>query len=173
MRHIANVVSAQVDRGFESRPLRHPAMPIRPASLALAVLLPTLVACRTTRTLRVTTEPQGALVRLDEDVIGRSPLEHEFVHGGQRRLSLYLPGYRTWSRRIDLQMPWYSRFPMDLVTELIVPLGLDHEFDVDVRLTVDTREDLGEEPAIGPYLERALELRASERAKVLLGAGGE
>lgn len=148
-------------------------MHIRPAPLALVALLSTLAACRTTRTLRITTEPEGALVRLDEEVIGRSPLEHEFVHGGQRRLSLYLPGHRTWSRRIDLEMPWYSRFPMDLLTELLIPLGLDHEFEVDVRLTVDTREELGEEPALGAYLERALELRASERVEAQLGVDGE
>jgi regulator of sigma E protease len=58
------------------------------------------------------------VVRLDEEVIGTTPLEHEFVHGGQRRLSLYLPGYRTWSQRVDLEMPWYASFPFDLITEV-------------------------------------------------------
>ncbi len=173
MRHIANVVSAQVDRGVESRPLRHPAMPIRPASLALVVLLSTLVACRTTRTLRVTSEPEGAVVRLDEEVIGHSPLEYEFTHGGQRRLSLYLPGHQTWSRRIDLQMPWYSRFPMDILTEVLIPLGLDHVFEVEVQLTPDTGEDEKTVPGIDAYLERALKLRTSERVRVPSGADQE
>ena len=162
MRHIANVVSAQVDPGFESRPLRHsPGM----KHALLAAVLAGLAACRTTRVLHVESDPPGAVVRLDEEVIGTTPLDHEFVHGGQRRVSLYLEGYRTWSRRVDLEMPWYARFPMDIVTEVLVPLGLDHEFHVRAALTADTREEGGDEPAVEAYLERAAAVRARERTR--------
>ncbi len=140
-------------------------MPLRllsPAWIALAALCG---ACRTTRTLEVESDPPGALVRLDEEVIGRTPLVHSFVHGGQRRLSLYLPGFRTWSRRVDLEMPWYDRFPLDILTEVILPLGLHHRFPFQVHLTLDTREEESDLPAIDAYIARAAHLRATELAR--------
>lgn len=133
--------------------------------LAAALLALPLAACRTTRTLKVESDPPGAVVRLDEEVVGTTPLEVEFVHGGQRRLSLYRDGYRTWSRRVDLEPPWYARFPLDLLTEVVLPLGLDHEFPFRVTLTVDTSEEEGEAPAIDAYLTRAVALRRAERAR--------
>jgi len=133
--------------------------------LAAALLALPLAACRTTRTLKVVSYPPGAVVRLDEEVVGTTPLEVEFVHGGQRRLSLYSDGYRTWSRRVDLELPWYARFPFDLFTEVVVPLGLDHEYTFEVTLTIDTDEEEGEAPAIDAYLSRAVALRRAERAR--------
>lgn len=107
--------------------------------------------------------PPGAVVRLDEEVLGTTPLTYKFTHGGERRLTLYRPGYHTWSRRVDLELPWYSRFPMDVLTEVILPLGLKHDFPFHVQLTPDT----GSEQAISSvetYLHRARQLRETERA---------
>jgi len=101
-------------------------------------------------------------VRLDEEVIGNTPLEHEFVHGGKRRLTLYLPGRRTWSQRVDLDGPWYSRFPLDLVTEVILPLGREHRFPFEVRLIPDTGAEPGSDAAITDFVERAVALRRAE-----------
>lgn len=147
------------ERGLDPRRCR----PL-PALLALVLLLP---ACRTKRVLRVESDPPGAVVRLDEERIGTTPLEHEFVHGGRRRLSLYRPGFRTWSRRVDLRPPWYARFPLDVLTEVLVPLGLEHEYEYDVRLPVDTGE-LNETPVLEAYLTRAVARWEEER-----GGGGE
>ncbi len=122
-----------------------------------------LASCRSHRVLHVESTPPGAVVRLDEVVIGTTPCHYEFIHGGQRRLSLYLDDHRTWSRLVDLELPWYARFPADLFTEVLLPLGLDQDFDFAVRLTPDTKEEDGDAPALDAHLTRARQRWASER----------
>ena len=169
MRHIANVVSLHGDPGFESRPLRHSMHPTatshdecpRPLGhgrVHLAVALCgtlLLCGCRTRRVLAVESVPPGALVRFDEEIIGHTPLEHEFVHYGQRRLTLYLPGYHTWSQRLDLDPPLRARFPLDVIWELIIPLGRTDRRPYHVELQQDRGEDGAEEARVDTFLDRA------------------
>ncbi|MFT5052475.1 MAG: hypothetical protein ACI8QZ_003908 [Chlamydiales bacterium] len=142
-------------------------------ALALAAWL-ALAACAPQRILTVESYPPGAVVRLDERVIGRTPLDYPFDHYGQRRITLYLPGYRTWSRRLELSPPWHARFPIDIVTELLIPIGLRDQHEVWVVLEND--EVVGGHPDLGPLLERAREMRArgaqirEEEAKATGGA---
>jgi len=133
------------------------------ACLLLLVLLIVLAlgagACRAQRYLEITSSPPGAEVRLDDEAVGVTPVKVPFEHYGTRRLTFYLPGYRTFSRRIRIGAPWYSRFPLDIVTEVLLPLGL-----VDRR---KLHEDLvlGEEvmslPSLRSVIERANVLRQS------------
>jgi len=133
----------------------------RCALLALAI---GAAGCRPTRTLVVDSVPQGAVVRLDETVIGRTPLEYRFDHYGERRVSLYAPGYRTHSARESIRAPWHARFPLDLFTEVLLPLGLDHRV---VLPTVVLEADSGDDaaPATGEFVARAGEVRATARAE--------
>ena len=135
-----------------------PDVPSRLALLGASVLAAAAAACAPQRILTVESYPPGAVVRLDEQVIGRTPIDFEFDHYGKRRITLYLPGYRTWSRRLDLTPPWHARFPIDLVTELLVPIGLRDRHEVWVVLEND--EVVGGHPDLGPLLERAREMRA-------------
>jgi PEGA domain-containing protein len=147
-------------RGFESRPLRHP-YPPGVAALRSSVLLPVLLlaACRTHRYLEITSEPPGAEVRLDDEAVGFTPVRVPFEYYGTRRVTFYLPGYRTQSEQIRLKPPWYFRFPLDIITEVFLPLGL-----TDRRVY---HQDLvqGEEvmslPSLRSVIERANVLRQS------------
>tara|TARA_R110002126_G_scaffold64513_25_gene165312 strand:+ start:3369 stop:3953 length:585 start_codon:yes stop_codon:yes gene_type:complete len=100
----------------------HRILRVLPSICALALLTLGLSACGAKRILVVESTPSEALVRLDEEIIGVTPLEFPFEHYGDRRLSLYLDGYDTWSEPIELKTPWYSRFPLDLVTEVLLPI---------------------------------------------------
>ena len=150
-----------------SPPMSHP--PTAPGRLRRALpalwalgtvsTLSTLGACRTHRILEVTSNPPGALVRLDEEVVGRTPLEHEFQHYGRRRLTLYLDGYRVWSERLRLTPPWYSRFPLDIVTQVLVPMGLTDRHRIDVRLWPDTGSAHETRAEVESFVERATALR--------------
>ncbi|MFT4648340.1 MAG: hypothetical protein ACI87O_000604 [Planctomycetota bacterium] len=126
-------------------------------SLLLAALVAPLAACEGRRVLMVDSSPQGALVRLDEDVIGRTPLEHTFEHYGKRRLSLYLPGYRTYSDKLHLKMPWHASFPIDIFTEILLPLQLGYEKSVLVTLEPDDGKIVYE--TLDSFVERAEILR--------------
>ena len=124
---------------------------------SLLLLWMGIASCGGHRMLKVTSQPSGALVRLDEDVIGTTPLEFEFDHYGHRRLSLYRVGFRSYSEPIHLKAPWHSRFPIDVFTEVIIPLGLSYEKEYHVELEVDDGEQVYE--SLNTFIERAEELR--------------
>lgn len=125
----------------------------------LLLALPLLVGCRTHRYLEISTTPPGAEVRLDDQAIGLTPLRVSFEHYGTRRLTFYLAGYRTSSRRIQLRPRWYARFPMDILTEVLLPLGLTDRRKVHEALVQG--EEVLSLPSLRSVIERANALRHS------------
>jgi hypothetical protein len=95
------------------------------ASIVVLALAPLATGCRAQRTLEIASDPAGAEVRLDDRAIGKTPLVVPFEHYGTRRVTLHLAGYRTLSEQIRLSPPWFARFPIDILTEVLIPLGLD------------------------------------------------
>jgi hypothetical protein len=95
----------------------------RPRTTLPALLALSVAGCAAQRVLHITSEPEGAVVRLDDQTVGTTPLDLPFAHYGIRRVTLYKPGFRTHSRQIELDSPWYGRFPFDLITEVLLPLG--------------------------------------------------
>jgi len=122
--------------------------------LTLALLV---TGCRAERYLQITSTPPGAEVRLDDEAVGVTPVRVPFEHYGTRRLTFYLPGYRTSSRVIRVRAPWYARFPVDLLTEVILPLGLDDRRKVHQDLVHG--EEVMSLPSLRSVIERANALR--------------
>ena len=133
--------------------------PYLPIGLALLGLPLLAAACRSHRYLQISSTPQGAEVRLDDEAVGVTPVRVPFEHYGTRRLTFHLAGYRTATRRVHLRPKWYARFPMDILTEVILPLGLT------VRKKVHENLVLGEEvmslPSLRSVIERADTMRNS------------
>ena len=136
--------------------------PTRPLPLLAAPLCClALGACATDRQLLVETTPPGALVRLDDEELGTTPLEVPFVHYGTRKLTLELEGHLLVERDLVVDPPWYLRFPLDLVTEVLLPFGWEDHRAVAVALV----------PVPATIAEDEYEtVRA--RAEVLRTAGG-
>ena len=141
---------------------------LRPDSLRLALrpphallravlLLAALGSCQAERALRITSEPSQAEVRLDGTKVGITPCEVPFEHYGVRRLTLYLPGYATYSRVLEVEPPWYGQFPVDIFTEVLVPIGWSDIQKVHVRLVKGQSVLL--EPDLPSVIERADALR--------------
>ncbi|MFT5291185.1 MAG: hypothetical protein ACI8PQ_001234 [Planctomycetota bacterium] len=116
--------------------------------------------CRARRTLAVTSDPGEARILLDDRVIGETPKRHEFQHYGVRRICLSKDGHRTRTEFIDLKAPWYGRFPMDILTEVFIPIGWRD------RRTVHINLPEGEEEFSIPGIQSVV-----ERARVLRNAG--
>lgn len=93
---------------------------------ALALATASLGACRATRVLAIDSTPPGAEVRVDDVVVGTTPMRLPFKDFGTRRVTLYKPGYLTHSELVVLEPPWYATFPLDLVTEVLLPIGWRH-----------------------------------------------
>jgi hypothetical protein len=128
----------------------------------LAVLLATLLlgACAAERKLIITSDPPGALVRLDDTIVGSTPYEVAFDAYGTRRVTLYKQGYRTASRLVPIDSPWYATFPIDVISEVLIPIGWKDIRRVDIAMEQDagpvTRPDLA------AVLQRAESLRLAE-----------
>jgi hypothetical protein len=130
----------------------------RRAGIWLTALLGS--ACAAERTITITSEPPGALVRLDDSLVGVTPVKVPFLHYGTRRVTWYLDGYRTESRLVPIRAPWYAGFPMDILTEVVLPLGWKNNHAV--------HEDLarGDVPALEPELRAVI-----DRAETIRRAG--
>jgi hypothetical protein len=126
---------------------------------AFALLLTGVLGagCAAERTLRVTSDPEGSEVWLDGELCGLTPLDVHFTHYGTRRILLLKEGYGTASLRVELQPPWYARFPVDLVSEVLVPVGWkDHH---SVHAVLVQGEDRLSMPTLRSVLDRAEALR--------------
>jgi hypothetical protein len=123
------------------------------------VLAPLAAACRTERYLQITSTPPGATVRLDDEAVGITPVRVPFEHYGTRRLTFYLAGYRTESRKVRLRAPWHARFPLDIVTEVLLPIGLTDRRKVHAELV--RGQEVMSIPSLRSVIERANYLRQS------------
>jgi len=130
---------------------------VRRSRIALLVLPLLLGSCAAERILRVTSDPPGATVRIDDQVVGETPLDFSYEHYGIRRLTLRREGYLTQSERVELDPVWYARFPFDIFSEILFPFGWkDRRL---VHLTLIPGEDLEGAPSLLSVIERASVLR--------------
>jgi hypothetical protein len=128
---------------------------VRPTILAVLAFI--AGGCAAERTLHITSVPDGALVRLDDQTVGTTPLAFSFAHYGIRRVTLYKTGFRTHSRQIELAAPWYARFPIDLVTEVLLPFGW--EDDREYHVVLQAGDEHMSQPSLRSVIERADALR--------------
>jgi hypothetical protein len=69
------------------------------------------------RRLTVNSNPPGALVRVDGKDIGYTPASIDFTWYGTREVQLLKDGYETQTQLVDVNPPWYQRFPLDFFSD--------------------------------------------------------
>ena len=124
---------------------------------ATLALIPLLVGCRARRELVFESEPPGARVLLDGELVGRTPLRVPFESYGVRHVSIQRAGYRDHGEDWELETPWYSEFPLDFFSEILLPFGWRDEHRMEVVLEPWTGEIVEED--FEAVLERAESLR--------------
>jgi len=87
------------------------------------------------RRMTVRTSPPGAMVYVDHQSIGTTPVSTNFVYYGTRQIEVIKDGYRTekFLRRID--PPWYEWPIIDFFSESIWPFEKRDERIIDVQLS--------------------------------------
>lgn len=70
------------------------------------------------RNLIINTQPQGALVVLNDEEIGASPVTVSFEWYGDYDVRISKEGYETLKTHRNLEAPWYDNFPFDLFSLL-------------------------------------------------------
>ena len=86
--------------------------------IVLAALL--LSGC-VERKLTINTKPDEALVVLNDEEIGVSPVTVSFQWYGDYNVRISKAGYETLKTHRELKGPWYDKFPFDLFAQLLTP----------------------------------------------------
>lgn len=123
------------------------------ATISLAVLLPGLLAGCVERTIKVTTQPQGATVILNDEEVGRTPADVRFLWHGTYDVIVRKEGYQTLHTSKKIDLPVYQWPVIDIFTELLIPYTWHEQhawnFDLEPQ-QLPQREEL---------IERATEFR--------------
>lgn len=104
-------------------------------SLLLILALGALVSTGCLRRrLTVRSNPPGALVYVDDQEIGTTPVSTSFIYYGTRKIRLVRDGFETLTVLHRFRPPWYELPPLDFVTENIWPSQLRDERALDFQL---------------------------------------
>ena len=129
----------------------------RPAvQLAAALLLAGACGC-VERVMKISSDPGGARVFLNDEEVGLTPVTVAFLWYGDYDVILRKEGYETLKTHYRVHPPWYQFPPADIVAETLVPGTIR---DVHVLPTYELAESLT--PPAEEVVQRAAELR--ERA---------
>jgi len=112
--------------------------------LVFFVFVATILSGCVERKLTINTEPQGAMVVLNDEEIGNSPVTVSFEWYGDYNVRVSKEGFETLKTHRKLKAPWYDGFPFDLFTLLNPERTIDEyewTFDLEPKKEV-SREEL-------------------------------
>jgi hypothetical protein len=129
-------------------------MHLRSVWLFLVAALAVVLCCGCVeRQLTINTEPQGALITLNDEQIGVSPVTVSFNWYGDYWVRADKEGFETLETHRELKAPLHDRFPFDFFTNVLYPGRIVDEYEWTFELA--PRQDLTREQ----LLEQADALR--------------
>lgn len=154
-------------------------------SLTLLAIASTLTSGCVERTVKIDTRPTKAMVVVNDEEVGMSPVKFSFKWYGDYDLVLRKEGYETLKTNFRLDPPWWQLPPFDLVSEVLVAETLrdDHVLEpfelvkrqpAEIKSLVTRAEVLRERSLYGDEiademeqesLESATEIESSESAE--------
>ena len=102
--------------------------------LALAIALCLTASGCVQRRLTIRSNPPGALVYVDNYEIGTTPVSTDYIYYGKRKIRLVKDGCETLSVERWIPPPWYEYFPLDFVSENLIPTELRDERTLEFQL---------------------------------------
>jgi hypothetical protein len=81
------------------------------------------------RELTIKTNPEGALVVLNDEEIGLSPVTVNFNWYGDYCVRITKEGYETLDTHRDLKGPWYDGFPFDFFAQILNPNRIVNSYE--------------------------------------------
>ncbi len=127
---------------------------MRPTSFLLIPAL-ALAGCGVERTLRLESDPPGALVYLNGEEVARTPADVPLAWYGKYDVAVRKEGYETLKTQRWVVAPWWQWPPFDLAAELI-PLPLRDRRRLSFELSPAA-------PGDGGLLDRSEQLRGVVR----------
>lgn len=126
------------------------------AGSSLLILLVLLCSGCVERKLMIRSEPSGAQAWVDEEPVGKTPVEYSFAHYGRRRVRVGplrdekgLAQFLSTERIVELEGPWYETFPIDFFFEVLWPGTLvdRHEIELELKAASEQEQLYGVERA--------------------------
>jgi hypothetical protein len=105
-------------------------------------------------TMTIKTDPPGALVYLNDEEFGRSPVRRDFTWYGDYEVQVRKEGYDTLKTHQWVKAPWYLWVPFDLFMEL-QPFTIEDHHELTFKLQPESAA--AAEP--GQLMSRAEDLR--------------
>ena len=104
------------------------------------------------RRLTVRTTPPGALVYIDGQYIGATPVSTDFTYYGTRKIELIKDGYETQTVKQEFAPPWYEYPPLDFINENLNPREIRDERELHFTLAAQRIVTPNELLGRGDYL---------------------
>ncbi len=105
------------------------------------------------RRLTINTEPKGALVILNDEEIGTSPVTVSFNWYGDYAVRISKEGFETLNTHRKLEGPWYDKFPFDFFAGILsskrIVDSYEWTFELDPKQQIDSQQ----------LIEKALEAK--------------
>jgi len=121
-----------------------------------AVVLAGLALCGCVeRTLKITSDPPGARVLINDEDVGQTPVRFSFLWYGDYDIALRKAGYQTLRTHHRVKPPWYEIAPIDLIAETMIPGTIRDE-----HVSPTYRLEPAQTPEAESLVKRAVELRS-------------
>ena len=96
------------------------------------------------RRLTINTRPAGALVVLNDEEIGASPVTVPFNWYGDYGVMIRKEGFETLKTHRELKGPWYDKFPFDFFAQILNPKRIvdsyEWTFELEEKKQIDREE---------------------------------
>lgn len=127
------------------------------AGMLSVLLLGGLGGC-VERTLTVQTNPPGALITMNDQEIGRSPVARPFLWYGYYDVQVRKEGYQTLKTTTPVIAPWWQWIPFDFFAE-VLPFKFEDPHTVSYTLVPQSREQVDPHAIVdrGQALQEQLE----------------
>ncbi len=113
--------------------------------MVVSVIVAVILAGCVERRLTINTQPQGALVTLNDEEIGTSPVTVSFEWYGDYNVAIHKEGYQTLKTHRKLKGPWYDTFGFDFFAQIVNPNRIVDSYEWTFELAPKkepTREEL-------------------------------
>jgi len=127
------------------------------ALMVISIIATTILVGCVERRLTINTRPQGALVTLNDEEIGQSPVTVSFEWYGDYNVRISKEGFETLKTHRELKAPLHDKFPFDFFAQLLNPNRIVDSYEWTFEL--EPKKQIGREELIQNALKLKKQLR--------------